>query len=226
MEPSVWTVVVAGGSGHRFGGEKQFEEIAGATVLDHSIRVALEASDGVVVVVPDAHVAGLAERIAHLADIAVVAGGRSRADSVRCGLRAVPASASIVLVHDAARPAASGNLFRRVLDALRAGERAVVPVVPVADTLRAASGRHDVVDRAAVVAVQTPQGFDAATLRAAHGAGSDATDDASLVDALGVAIAVVDGERTNIKITERDDLLMVDAVIRDRAGRVDGPTDR
>lgn len=194
----VWTVVVAGGGGTRFGEAKQYVELAGRRVLDWSVAAARTASDGVVVVVPQADVAEAVDG----AD-AVVAGGPTRAASVRNGLAAVPDDAGIVLVHDAARPAASPALFRAVVDAVRAGAVAVVPGVPVTDSLRRRGG--GAVDREELVAVQTPQGFDAAVLRAAHAAGVDATDDATVVEAAGGVVEVVPGETTNRKLTHPDD---------------------
>ena len=195
---SVWTVVVAGGGGSRFGDAKQYVELAGRRVLDWSVAAARSVSDGVVAVVPEADVAEPVEG----AD-AVVAGGPTRSASVRNGLAAVPEAAGIVLVHDAARPAASPALFRSVVDAVRAGAVAVVPGIPVTDSLRRRRG--GAVDREELVAVQTPQGFDAAALRAAHAAGADATDDATVVEAAGGVVEIVPGETTNRKLTHPDD---------------------
>ncbi|HEU5084594.1 MAG TPA: 2-C-methyl-D-erythritol 4-phosphate cytidylyltransferase [Acidimicrobiales bacterium] len=194
----VWTVVVAGGGGTRFGEAKQYVELAGRRVLDWSVTAARTVSDGVVVVVPEADVAEPVDG----AD-AVVAGGPTRAASVRHGLAAVPDDAGVVLVHDAARPAASPALFRAVVDAVRAGAAAVVPGIPVTDSLRRRGG--GAVDREELVAVQTPQGFDAAVLRAAHATGVDATDDATVVEAAGGVVEIVPGETTNRKLTHPDD---------------------
>lgn len=207
----MWTVVVAGGSGTRFGGAKQYLEVAGRRVVDWSVAAARTASDGVVVVVPAADVD---EPIAG-AD-AVVAGGPSRAESVRRGLAAVPDDARVVLVHDAARPAASAELFRAVVAAVEAGAEAVVPGVPVTDTLRHRDG--GTLDREAVVAVQTPQGFPAAVLRAAHARGGEATDDAGLVEAAGGTVAVVPGEPTNRKLTHPTDRAALEATLAARVG--------
>lgn len=198
----VWTVVVAGGTGTRFGSAKQYVRVHGATVLEHSIDAARTVGD-VVAVVPAEDVDRVGDLLAGRGT-AVVAGGASRAASVREGLAAVPASASVILVHDAARPAASAALFASVVAEVRAGAAAVVPVVAVPDSLRWVDG--GVLDRDRVVAVQTPQGFDAAALRAAHAAAVadprlDGTDDASTVEALGGAVHPVPGEPTNRKLT-------------------------
>jgi 2-C-methyl-D-erythritol 4-phosphate cytidylyltransferase len=138
-----------------------------------------------------------------LADV-VVAGGATRSASVRAGLAALPADADVVLVHDAARPYASSELWRRVLDGVRAGADGVVPCVPVVDTLREVGG--STVDRARFVAVQTPQGFAADALRRAHAGDPEGTDDASLVEACGGKVLVVDGDPDNRKITTPADL--------------------
>lgn len=209
---TVWTVVVAGGSGRRFGGAKQFERLGAGDhaprVIDVAVATARSATDGVVVVVP--------------ADRAVaeggVAGGATRSESVRAGLAAVPDAATIVCVHDAARPYASTELFDAVIGAVAGGADGAVPGVPVSDTIKMVDrndvvGVVDVVDvvdtlrRESLVAVQTPQAFRADVLRAAHASGGDATDDAGLVEQAGGRVVVVPGEPGNIKITHRDDLV-------------------
>lgn len=212
----VWCVVVAGGSGRRYGGAKQFERLAGRRVIDHSVAAAASVCDGVVAVLPADALGGDDGAVPGAS--AVVAGGDTRAGSVRAGLSAVPDDAEVVLVHDAARPLASGELFARVVAAVRAGAVAVVPVVPLADTIREVlDGDSRVVDRDRLRAVQTPQGFDAAALRAAHSAGGEATDDAGLVEAAGGAVTLVEGEVANRKITDPGDRLVAEAVLADRA---------
>ncbi len=205
---TTWTVVVAGGSGRRFGGAKQFAPFGRSTVLAESVRVAAGASDGVVVVVPlDAVTNG------HLDELdadAVVVGGATRSASVRAGLAAVPLNVDVVLVHDAARPLATSALFRRVMEAIELGADGAVPVIPVGDSLRTTAGAP--VDRDGLVAVQTPQGFRASALRSAHATEPEASDDASLVTAAGGMVVHVEGERWNFKLTEPSDLVVADAV--------------
>jgi 2-C-methyl-D-erythritol 4-phosphate cytidylyltransferase len=202
----VWAIVVAGGTGSRFGGIKQYESLGDRRVLDWSIDRARGIADGVIVVVPASRVDD-AERGADV----VVAGGAQRSASVRNGLAAVPDSADVVVVHDAARPMASAELFRAVVDAVAAGADAAVPGVPIVDTVKRV--RKDVVvetlDRDELVAVQTPQAFTAAALRRAHVGEPDASDDAGLVEAIGGRVAVVPGEATNVKLTTSDDLAAV-----------------
>ena len=203
---SVWTVVVAAGSGIRFGGAKQYLELAGIRVVDRSVAVAAQVSDGVVVVVPAGDVEAESAR---LAASAVVAGGASRAASVRNGLAAVPDDAAVICVHDAARPLASADIYERVVEEVRSGAAGAVPVMPVTDTIRKVDG--GVVDRSALQAVQTPQAFQAELLRAAHAGAEDATDDASLVEAAGHPVVAVEGHPRNIKITHPDDLAAAEA---------------
>jgi 2-C-methyl-D-erythritol 4-phosphate cytidylyltransferase len=195
----VWTVVVAGGGGQRFGARKQYERLGSARVLDVAVATAERVSEGVVVVVPpeDAEAEG------------AVGGGATRSASVRAGLAAVDPAADIICVHDAARPLASAELYAAVIAAVRAGADGAVPAVAVTDTIKVTdeTGRVvDTPDRARLVAVQTPQAFRAGVLRRAHAAGGEGTDDAALVEALGATVVTVPGEVTNAKITEPADL--------------------
>ena len=201
----VWGLVVAGGSGSRFGALKQMELLDGRRVLDWAVAALTDSGvGGVVLVVP----ASIHDRSDLPGDV-VVSGGSTRSESVRCGLQAVPVGVDRVLVHDGARPLATGALVRRVISGLHQAP-AVVPVIPVSDSLRSVDGGS--VDRSGYVAVQTPQGFHRETLERAHAAGSDATDDASLVDALGETVLHVAGEPTNIKITDPVDLAVADVL--------------
>jgi 2-C-methyl-D-erythritol 4-phosphate cytidylyltransferase len=204
---STWAIVVAAGSGQRFGDRKQYRALLGARVLDWAIRAARARCDGVVVVVPLDQV-GAPEPEAD----AVVAGGATRSESVRNGLAAVPDDATVIVVHDGARPVPVPEVWDRVLFAIGTGADAAVPAVPVTDTLRAVGG--GVVDRNDVVAVQTPQAFAAAALRAAHASGGDATDDATLVESAGGRVVVVDGDPANVKITTPVDLALAEQLCR------------
>ena len=202
----MWSIVVAGGSGRRFGQLKQYALLGGRPVLQWAVAACRTCSAGVVLVVPD----GEGDHELHGAD-AVVTGGPTRAESVRRGLAAVPADAAVIVVHDAARPLASPALFAAVVAAVTGGGAdGAVPGVPPSDTIKAVdeSGRvTDTLDRTTLVAVQTPQVFRAAVLRRAHDAASTgATDDAMLVEALGGTVQVVPGEPGNLKITDPGDL--------------------
>lgn len=203
----VWAIVVAAGAGRRFGSAKQFEVVAGRRVLDWSLAAAREACDGVVVVLP-------ADRL----EPGTVAGGVTRSGSVRAGLAAVPESAEVVLVHDAARPLATTALFERVVAAVRAGADAAIPVVPVAETVKRVQGDQvvETVDRTSLVTAQTPQAFRADALRRAHKAQPEATDDAGLIEAMGGTVVVVAGDPGNLKITSPDDLIVAAALMAAR----------
>lgn len=201
-----WTIVVAGGTGVRYGERKQYLDLGGRRVLDWALDAAQQHSDGVVLVVPPDR-AGDPEP-----EVTVVAGGETRSASVRAGLEAVPADAAVIVVHDAARPVPVPAVWSRALAAVEGGADAAVPVVPVTDTLREVGG--GTVDRNRFVAVQTPQAFRAAALRSAHAAGQDGTDDASLVEQAGGRVVVVDGDPTNVKITTPVDLVVAEHLCR------------
>jgi 2-C-methyl-D-erythritol 4-phosphate cytidylyltransferase len=208
----VWAVVVAGGSGTRFGRPKQFALLAGRPVVEWSVAACRPAAAGVVLVVPDGHL----DR-PHGADL-VVAGGPTRSASVRSGLAAVPADAAVILVHDAARPLAGPPLFLAVLAALDdPSVDGAVCALPVADTLKRVDPSlgtiTETVDRADLVAVQTPQAFRAGILRRAHDGDDDATDDAALVEGLGATVRVVPGDPRNIKLTTPADLAFAEHLL-------------
>lgn len=203
----VWTVVVAAGSGTRFGGAKQFEMVGDRRVLDWSTTTAHSVSNGVVVVLPKAYVESEGG----------ITGGSTRSSSVRCGLAAVPIEATIICVHDAARPFASEHLFREVIAAVRNGAEGAVPAVAVTDTIKQIDTHNVVIatpHRASLVAVQTPQAFRASVLRAAHATQSEGTDDAALVEALGKRVVVIPGESLNRKLTTPEDLEWARAAAR------------
>ncbi len=190
--------MVGGGSGQRFGTLKQYERLDERRVIDHARASAEEICDGVVVVVPA--VDAVRER--------GVAGGATRSESVRAGLAAVPDDATIICVHDAARPFATPELFRRVIEAVTAGADGAIPGVAVTDTIKIVADGEVVStpDRSSLVAVQTPQAFRADILRRAHHGGDASTDDAALVERIGGRVVVVAGEPRNRKITHPDDL--------------------
>jgi 2-C-methyl-D-erythritol 4-phosphate cytidylyltransferase/2-C-methyl-D-erythritol 2,4-cyclodiphosphate synthase len=207
---TVWAIVVAGGTGNRFGRPKQFETIAGVTLLGLSAQMARAHCDGVVVVLPagrDVPPDVDADR--------VVEGGDTRSASVRSGLAVVPVEASVIVVHDAARPLATSALFAAVIEPVLDGADAALPGTPLADTVRRIGG--GTVDRNELLAVQTPQAFAAAVLRQAHASGADASDDAALVEQAGGEVVVVPGETTNLKVTHPEDLLVAEAIVRGRA---------
>ena len=206
---SISGIVVAAGSGARFGVPKQFEMVAGSRLVDRAVEAAGLACDEVVVVLP----AGVAWDGRPAA--AAVPGGSTRSASVRAGLDAVAPSAAVVVVHDAARPLAPPPLFDAVIGAVRAGADAAVPGLPISDTVKRVDQEHvvETISRDALVMVQTPQAFRADALRAAHDADGDATDDAALVEAVGGEVVVVPGDARNLKITTPEDLVIAAALL-------------
>ncbi len=213
--PTTLAIVVGGGSGNRFGGTpKQYRRLGGDAIFRRALAAfaAHPRIDAVQPVIGADDAARFAAACGDLPVRAAVAGGATRSASVRAALDAVAADApDRILIHDAARPLVSTALVTRVVAAL-AHHAAVVPGVAVRDTLkRAPQGTIEAtVDRGGLVAVQTPQGFAYPLLRAAHARGDDATDDAGLVERMGVPVHVVEGEMTNLKITEPDDLALAE----------------
>ncbi len=244
-------ILTAAGSGTRLGRDvpKALVDLGGSPLVLHAARCL--AASGVVdriVVTAPAGLAGAVSDVvaadAHVAcPVRVVDGGPTRQASVAAGLALAGPEDDVVLVHDAARPLAPPELVRRVVAAVRAGHPAVVPGLPVTDTIkrvspaaatRASAARPDpgpvvervvdTPDRALLRAVQTPQGFDRALLQRAHAAGAAraaqedvaATDDAGLVEALGEEVHVVAGEESALKITTERDLALARVLLEGR----------
>lgn len=220
----MWTIVVAGGSGRRFGGPKQLLPLAGRPVAAWSVAAAHSVSDGVVLVVPgkmmDESPDGRAADPRDCGADRVVAGGEARADSVRAGLAAVPDEAAVIVVHDAARPLAGPPLFAAVVEAVEGGAVCAIPVLPVSDTLKRTTDGQvtSTIDREGLVSVQTPQAFAAAVLREAHRGQGQATDDAGLVEELGLPVHTVPGDPRNLKLTRPGDLGVAEALMAGAPG--------
>ncbi|NKY12278.1 2-C-methyl-D-erythritol 4-phosphate cytidylyltransferase [Cellulomonas hominis] len=232
-------ILTAAGSGTRLGlpGPKALVELAGVPLVLHAAR-RLAASGvvaSIVVTVPPGRAGGFRALLGGPVrpglgvPVTVVEGSTSRQASVAAGLAALPSGVDVVLVHDAARALASPDLVRAVESAVRSGHRAVVPGLPVADTIKQVGDPVDgaapvvaTVPRATMRAVQTPQGFDRVLLDAAHAAGADraadeataATDDAALVEALGERVWIVPGEEGAMKITTTRDLAVAELLAR------------
>jgi 2-C-methyl-D-erythritol 4-phosphate cytidylyltransferase len=170
----------------------------------------------IVVAVP----AGCEESVAAELSVITVTGGATRQDSVRAALSALPSEADIVLVHDAARPLAPVTLIEAVAAAVRAGAAAVVPGLPVDDTVKRVDSTGWVIEtppRALLRAIQTPQGFTRELLERAHQLpGSEATDDAALVELLGEPVLVIPGSPDAFKITRPEDLARAEALLAAR----------
>lgn len=197
-------IVVAAGSGERFGRPKALVELGGIPLWRRARDVLLAGGCSTVVVVGNVPEG--------------IPGGSRRRDSVAAGLAHAPADVTHVVVHDAARPLASARLVELVVGRLAAGGvAAVVPAVPVRDTIKRVRDETvvETVDRTELVVVQTPQAFEIDALRSAHAASDiDASDDALLVERAGGVVAVVPGEPGNIKITFPGDLALAEAMLR------------
>jgi 2-C-methyl-D-erythritol 4-phosphate cytidylyltransferase / 2-C-methyl-D-erythritol 2,4-cyclodiphosphate synthase len=225
-------LVPAAGRGERLGpgAPKALRTIGGEPILLHAVRglLASDRVDLVVVAAPptDEGVAEVRRMLAGLGSrVLVVAGGATRQQSVALALAATPAHYEVVLVHDAARALTPPETIASVVDAVLSGLAAVIPVLPVADTIKSAVlGPEGVVtvgrtvDRAGLRAVQTPQGFRREVLARAHAAaGHDATDDAGLVESLGESVGMIPGHVEAFKVTTPFDLVLAEAVLARRA---------
>ncbi len=201
------------------GAPKALRELAGVPLLVHAVRrVAAAPSVGLIVVAaPSDDRQNVGTMLAGIPNVRVVAGGATRQESVAAALAGVPAEFDLILVHDAARALTPPELFESVAAALRAGAEAVIPVLPVVDTIKRVDAAGDVVetvDRSPLRAVQTPQGFTRETLVAAHARAADThTDDAGMVEAMGVRVTTVPGSERAFKITRPFDLVMAEALL-------------
>ncbi|MCC6736695.1 MAG: bifunctional 2-C-methyl-D-erythritol 4-phosphate cytidylyltransferase/2-C-methyl-D-erythritol 2,4-cyclodiphosphate synthase [Bauldia sp.] len=221
--PTVFALLVAAGRGSRAGGPvpKQYQALAGRAILAHTLTAFLDepAIDAVAVVIhPDDEARYRAAVPDHEKLRPPVLGGGERQESVRNGLAGLGAAPTdLVLIHDAVRPFASRSLLRSVIEAL-GDEDAILPALPVTDTLKRADTTGHVeatVPRAGLYGAQTPQGFRFGPIMAAHAraAGSPAsfTDDASIAEWAGVPVRIVPGEAANVKLTTADDIRMAEA---------------
>jgi 2-C-methyl-D-erythritol 4-phosphate cytidylyltransferase len=227
---STAAIIPAAGLGLRLGGEapKAFREVGGESLLVHAVRglraaAAADLACFVIAVPPGTEdvVLKVLESYVGAARLHCVAGGTERTDSVRAALELVPVDGiDCILVHDAARPFVPAAVIERVVDAVRAGAPAVIPVVPVTDTIKRvdpAGKVLDTPDRAALVAVQTPQGFEPSLLRRAHAlAAAGVTDDAMLAERLGVTVQTVEGSEDAFKITRPRDLILAESILAER----------
>ncbi len=213
---SVWALLVAAGSGDRLGADrpKAFVRLGERVLLAEPLE-RLESSEWVEAIVvaapPDWEEPTilLAEELGAGKVSAVVTGGATRAESVRIALAEVPDEAAVVLVHDAARPVLPEDVIERVLGKLNEGFDGAVPGLPIADTVKRVERGvvRETVAREGLYTVQTPQAFVAPVLRSA--AAGEGTDCASLVEAQGGRVAVVEGDPRLLKVTTEDDLELV-----------------
>lgn len=217
----VFALVAAAGKGTRLGADlpKAYVTLRGRTLMERSVTAieTAEIADGIFVVVhPDmeAH----ARKVLADHEVTFVHGGKERFDSVAAGLRAIPDADGVVLIHDAARALTPPGLFARVSRAVLEGHEAVIPTVPVADTIKVVEDNvvKATPDRASLRAVQTPQGFDLRALREANreffAHPFDATDDASIMEHAGHTVTTVAGDPMAFKITTPIDLLLAEHI--------------
>jgi len=219
-------LVVAAGRGERFGGNKAFELLEGRTVIERACSsvASVERVGALVVAVAPEDAERTREILSRCEKpLKVVAGGKLRQESVENAFNALPEGAELVLVHDGSRPLATQELAMRVLEAAEEWG-ACVPALPVVETLKRASRDGtlvaETVPRSGLYSVQTPQGFRrkvlAQALALARAKGLHVTDEASMVEAGGLPVALVKGERTNIKLTYREDLAVAEALLGER----------
>jgi 2-C-methyl-D-erythritol 4-phosphate cytidylyltransferase len=220
LRGDVAVLVPAAGMGVRLGpgGPKALRLLGGEPLLVHAVRrIALAGARCIAVAAPPDDVDAVRRMLEPVAPVVVVPGGATRQESVALALAAVPDRFEVILVHDAARAMAPPSLAIAVAEAVHAGHDAVIPVLPVVDTIKevTAGGRVvGTVDRAVLRAVQTPQGFRRAVLAAAHAGAVDAhTDDAGMVEKLGVPVFCVPGDEAAMKITRPVDLLIAEALL-------------
>lgn len=228
----VGAIVAAAGSGLRLRADSGDETPKALRVLGDRTLVAHVVAQLQAAGVDSIVVVGPAERLDEMRkllpnEVTVVAGGETRQQSVYAGIQALSADVDIVLVHDAARALAPHELIERVIKAVAGGADAVVPGLPISDTVKVVDALEAVVetpDRASLRAIQTPQGFRRALLEQAHvmartdpGFATSATDDAGLVEALGKTVTVVVGDPLAMKVTTVDDLSLASALLARRA---------
>ena len=207
--PKSAAIIAGAGMGHRLGAEipKALIQIQGITLLERAFTSLSKVVDEIVITAPAGYEEQFKAIVGQSAE--VVTGGVLRSDSIRVALKALSPSVESVLIHDAARALASSALAAKVLDELQSGQSAVIPVLKVIDTIKEID-RDGFVratpDRSSLVAAQTPQGFNRQVLERAHSASDDATDDAALVEAIGVKVKTIEGEASAFKITTKEDI--------------------
>lgn len=207
--PKSAAIIAGAGMGHRLGAEipKALIQIQGITLLERAFTSLSKVVDEIIITAPAGYEEQFKAIVGQSAE--VITGGVLRSDSIRVALKALSPSVESVLIHDAARALASSALAAKVLDELRSDQSAVIPVLKVIDTIKEID-RDGFVratpDRSSLVAAQTPQGFNRQVLERAHSASDDATDDAALVEAIGVKVKTIEGEASAFKITTKEDI--------------------
>lgn len=216
----VWAVVLAGGTGQRYGGAKQFEQLGGRALIDLVVDECRSVADRVVVALPPDVAWPLPGGVAR------VNGGATRLDSTRAALAALPDDDdTIVVIQDSAHPLAPRSLYRAVIAAVRDGADAAVPGVPMVDAIKIADADGWVVrslPKAGVVIVQTPHAFRLGTLRRAHAGSPSGVEDSELVEQIGGRVRVVPGDWGNIHVTLPAELELAKSIVRGRRAAPEG----
>ena len=207
--PKTALIIPAAGSGERLGANlpKALVQLVGRTLIEHAVTNLSPVASEIIIAAPAGYEKNFKKLFGN--SVKIVTGGATRTASVKLALAEVSDDVEFVLVHDAARALASSDLALRILDSLLAGERAVIPTLPVTDTIKRVDSEGYVTktpNRAKLRAVQTPQGFRRKTLSLAHLQNIEGTDDASLVEELGIPVLSIEGEVRALKITTPDDL--------------------
>ena len=216
--PTSAAIIAGAGMGHRLGADipKALIQIDGVTLIERAFAALSTVVDEIVITAP----AGYEETFRAIVgeSATVITGGVLRSDSVNLALKSLSPSTKYVLVHDAARALATSDLAQRVLNELNSGESAVIPALNVVDTIKEVDRDgyvRNTPDRSVLRAVQTPQGFAVDVLKRAHEASDDATDDAALVEALGIKVKTILGEARAMKITNPENIGMALTLLRD-----------
>lgn len=202
-------IIAAAGMGNRLGANlpKSLVKLLDKTLVEHAVANLSPVCQLIIVTAPKGYEAQYSKILGD--QVSVITGGVLRSDSIRLAISKIPSNYEYVLVHDAARALASTTLASSVLNQLIQGEQAVIPALDVIDTIKEVDNNgyvRSTLNRASLKAIQTPQGFSRSVLELAHKASEDATDDAALVEALGIAVKVVTGEQCALKITTPSDI--------------------
>lgn len=209
-------IIAAAGAGNRLAANlpKALVKLVDKTLVEHAVAALSPVAELIIITAP----AGFEDQFSNLLgdQVKVITGGVLRSDSIRIALSNIPEKYEYVLVHDGARAIATTDLANSVLSALSKGEQAVIPALDVIDTIKEIDSNdyvRNTLNRSSLRAVQTPQGFTRSVLARAHEASEDATDDAALVEALGIAVKVIPGEFRALKITTKSDLITATQIL-------------
>ena len=209
-------IIAAAGAGNRLAADlpKALVKLVDKTLVEHAVAALSPVAELIIITAP----AGYEDQFSKLLgdQVKVITGGVLRSDSIRIALSNIPENYEYVLVHDGARALATTDLAQSVVAQLVKGEQAVIPALDVIDTIKEVDSNNYVrntLNRSSLRAVQTPQGFSRSVLARAHQASEDATDDAALVEALGIAVKVIPGEFRALKITTKADLVTATQIL-------------